>query len=156
MKNDKILKGIAAGIIGGIAATAVKTWWESKHPVRSEDTETPPVLLANKIKKSLVEIPLKEENKPVVGDAIHWAFGTSTGAIYGALAANSPVVASGLGLPFSLGFYALTHGSTIPMMGLEPYPVNVRMDYAWNEFAGHLLYGVTLDLVRRATLVVIE
>jgi len=156
MENDKIIKGICAGIVGGLAATAVKTWWESGHPVRSEDTETPPVLLADKIKLSLVEEPLKEEHKPVVSDAIHWAFGTSTGAIYGALAASSPVFSSGLGVPFSIGFYALTHGSTLPMMDLEPYPVDVRMDYAWNEFAGHILYGVTLDLVRRATLVVIE
>ena len=156
MKNDQIIKGICAGIVGGIAATAMKTWWESKHPVRSEDTETPPVLLANRIKKSVMQVPLKTENKPLVGDSIHWAFGTSTGALYGALAASSPAISSGLGLPFSLGFYALTHGSTIPMMGLEPYPVNVRMDYAWNEFAGHLLYGLTLDIVRRATLEIID
>jgi len=156
MGNRRLIKGICAGILGGIAATAVKTLWESKYPVRSEETDTPPVVLANKIKTSLGEMPVKKEDEAMVSDAIHWTFGTSVGAFYGGLAADTPVVANGLGLPFSLVFYALTHGSTIPMMGLEPYPVEVRIDYAWNEFAGHLLYGVTLDVVRRATLVVIE
>ncbi len=156
MKNDQLIKGLFAGILGGLVATAAKSWWEIKYPVRSEEAETPPVVLANKVKKSMGKDPVRDENKGLVSDAIHWTFGTSVGAAYGALAANNPAISSGLGLPFSLGFWTVTHGSTIPMLGLEPYPVNVRMDYAWNEFAGHLLYGVTLEVVRRTTLAVID
>lgn len=156
MENDQIWKGLLAGALAGIAATAAKTLWESKFPVRSESTETPPLILANQIKTSIVNKPVQEENESIVENSIHWTFGTGTGAAYGVAAESLPMISSGLGLPFGIAFWLGTHGSIVPLANLEPFPTEVQMNYAVNEFAGHLVYGVVLELTRRAVRITLD
>ena len=150
MKETDVLKGIFAGIIGGIAATYAKTVWEDNFPVRHKTTDSPPVKLAEKINENLGNKALTKKDKKQAESNIHWAFGTGTGALYGALVEENKGVAMGYGIPFGTAFWVATHGSTIPAMDLEPFPHEVKpRKFAWNEFAGHLVYGLTLEIVRR-------
>jgi putative membrane protein len=150
MPNSNLAKGIFAGLIAGIAATAAKTIWEDHFPVRSEDTPTPPALLANRISEQTGNGPLTDEETSSAETAVHIAFGVGTGALYGALAEEVPDTTAGFGLAFGTAFWVGTHGSVIPGMGLEPWPTKVDpRSYAVNEFLGHLVYGMTLEAVRR-------
>jgi len=149
MNNDLLWKGLLAGALAGVAATAAKTLWEKHYPVRSESTESPPLILANKVKKAVTDELIASENESTVTSSIHWSFGVTTGAAYGVVTENFPMVSSGLGLPFGVAFWMGTHGSIIPMAHLEPFPTDVQMNYAINEFAGHLVYGVVLETTRR-------
>jgi len=149
MENDQLWKGLLAGALAGIAATAAKTLWEKHFPVRSESTDAPPLILANQIKKAVVQQPIQEENESMVTSSIHWTFGTATGAAYGIASEEFPLISSGFGIPFGVSFWVGTHGSIVPLADLEPFPMEVEMNYAVNEFAGHLVYGVVLEVTRR-------
>ena len=140
------LKGLFAGVLGGLVATYAKTIWEDHFPVRSVDTETPPALLAQRVTDRRLSVPERQTAET----AIHWTFGTVTGALYGAAAESLPAVAAGAGLPFGIAFWVGTHGTVVPAAGLEPFPTEVKpRQYAVNEFAGHLVYALALEVVRR-------
>lgn len=150
MPTPNLAKGLLAGLIAGAAATYAKTLWEEHFPVRDEDTPTPPALLANRISVQTGHGSLTDKEKAAYETAIHITFGVSTGAAYGMLAEDRPEVTAGLGIPFGTAFWLGTHASAVPALGLEPFPTNVEpRSYAVNEFLGHLVYGVTLEVVRR-------
>src|SRR5262249_2703357 len=50
---------------------------------------------------------LQQSEKEPAGAAVHYAFGTTTGALYGALAEVAPQVTTVAGLPFGAGFWLL-------------------------------------------------
>jgi putative membrane protein len=145
MTPENILKGALCGFVAGVAATIAKTVWEDYFPVRDEDTDTPPAIIAQRI----TERTLSDEEKDRASMGIHVAFGVGTGVLYGASGEVVPEITSGLGAPFGLGFYTLTHGSVVPALDLEPWPTEVKPAYAVNEFAGHFVYAFTLEAVRR-------
>ena len=142
-------KGLAAGIIGGLAATALKTLWEEIAPVRAREEETPPAILADQANMELRGEHLDEEETTVAEQAIHWTFGTTTGAVYGLTAEATDAVTTGYGIPFGMLLWAGTHATTVPALGLEDNPIEKDPKYALSEFAGHLLYGLTAEVVRR-------
>ena len=144
-----VLKGLAAGILGGLAATAVKTLWEEFAPVREPQEATPPAQLADQANMELRGEHLDEQDTAIAEQAIHWTFGTTTGAVYGLAAEATDAVTTGYGIPFGMLLWAGTHASTVPALGLEDNPLEKDPKYAVNEFAGHLLYGITAEVVRR-------
>ena len=142
-------KGLAAGVVGGLAATAVKSLWEAVAPVRAPEEETPPAILADRANMELRGEHLDEEQKNVAEQAIHWTFGTTTGAVYGLAAEATDAVTTGAGIPFGIALWAGTHVTSVPALGLEDTIVEKNPKYALSEFAGHLLYGLTAEVVRR-------
>ncbi|SEP57105.1 DUF1440 domain-containing protein [Neolewinella agarilytica] len=145
MTSENLLKGALCGFVAGVAATIAKTVWEDYFPVRDEDTDTPPAIIAQRI----TERTLSDKEKDRASMGIHVTFGVGTGVLYGVSGEVVPEITSGLGAPFGLGFYALTHGSVVPALDLEPWPTEVKPAYAVNEFAGHFVYALTLEAVRR-------
>lgn len=145
MTSQDLFKGALCGLVAGVAATAAKTVWEEYFPVRHGNTDPPPAIIA----QQATERTLTAKEKENASLAIHSVFGIGTGLVYGGAAEAAPFITSGLGLPFGLGFYGMTHGSVVPALGLEPWPTEVKREYAANEFAGHLVYALTLELVRR-------
>ncbi len=145
MTPENLLKGAVCGLVAGVAATIAKTVWEDYFPVRHHNTDPPPAVIAQR----LTERTLTRKEKQQASLAIHAAFGVGTGVFYGAAAEVAPEMTAGVGLPFGLGFYGATHASVVPALGLEPWPTEVKRDYAVNEFAGHLVYAVTLEVVRQ-------
>jgi len=83
---------------------------------------------------------------------VHYAFGAGVGAIYGALAERAPVVSAGLGLLFGAAVWLGAHVITVPALGLARPPARQPRAKAMQEFALHLLYGLTTDVVRRLLL----
>ncbi|WP_026231614.1 DUF1440 domain-containing protein [Neolewinella persica] len=150
MIPSNLPKTLFAGLLAGVAATAAKTMWEEHFPVRDKETPTPPAILANRISQQAGRGALTDEEITAAETAIHVAFGVGTGVLYGALAEEVPEMTAGFGLMFGTAFWAGTHGSVVPGLKLEPYPTEVEpRSYAVNEYLGHLVYGMTLEAVRR-------
>jgi hypothetical protein len=93
---------------------------------------------------------LKESEKKPAGAAVHYAFGTATGGLYGAMAEVAPQVTAGVGIPFGAVFWVVADEAAVPLLGLakgpSEYPVSTHV-YA---LASHLVYGLTAELSRRA------
>ena len=166
-RRPSLWKGAVAGLAGGL----VGTWVKSKaEPVLQEVGETlypptlaqrarlgadvknhpermPPAELAQDVTDAF-DVTLSRDQTLTAQGGIHWAFGTSAGVAYGVLAEVSGAEV-GLGVPAAAALFAGTHGSTLPALGLQASPA--RMPTAWWvwELGSHLVYGVTVDLVRR-------
>ena len=140
-----IFKGFLAGAIGGLAGTAAKTIAEQIFPPRPPERRSPPVVAVEMATGE--DIP--EEQKDLVQEAVHWPFGTLTGAAYGAAAEVLPAVTTGYGAAFGLSVLATTHESVMPALGITPPPTELPAKEHASEMFSHTLYGVTTELVRK-------
>lgn len=147
--TQNIWKGVLAGAIAGLVGTAVKTAWEAYIPARPANRDSPPVVLGDRVKEEVANEDLTRSEKPVVEQSIHWAFGTGIGAAYGGLVEALPKTQKGMGGLLGTALYGVTHGSVLPMMNTEPWPLNQPLKFAGSEFASHIAYGFVVEFTRR-------
>lgn len=176
-ENGNILKGLAAGLVGGLFAswtmnqfqaawTRIAEGFEKSHGAQSmqpsegpnpdqasnqnkEDQDDATVKAAKAISEGVFDHKLKESEKKVAGAAVHYAFGTATGGFYGALAEVAPQVTTGAGLPFGAVFWAVADEAAVPLLGLSKRPTEYPVSTHVYALASHLVYGVTAEATRR-------
>lgn len=141
---QSLLKGMIAGAIGGIVATAAKSVAEKIYPPRVHGEPEPPEVAAEKIAGH----SLNETTKTVASESIHWVFGTVAGAFYGVLAELYPAVTAKSGATFGLTLMSLTHEGALPALGLSEPPEDQTLREKTSEGATHILYGVVTEKVR--------
>jgi uncharacterized membrane protein YagU involved in acid resistance len=120
----------------------------SERDKQNQDDST--VKAAKAISHGLFGYELKEDQKKAAGAAVHYAFGSATGGLYGAVAEVLPEVTLGAGVPFGAVFWLVADETAVPLLGLSKpateYPLSTHV-YA---FASHLVYGLTTEVVRRS------
>ena len=113
-----LLKGFAAGVIGGLVATAAKSIAEKMYPPRTHGEPEPTEAMAEKISGHTLADALKGTS----GELIHWVFGATAGGFYGVLAEVYPKVTAKNGATFGLTLMSLTHEGALPALGLSEPP----------------------------------
>jgi putative membrane protein len=144
MSSSKLWKGLLAGAIAGLVATAAKTAAEKFYPPRVHGEPEPPEELAERIAGHRLD----RDTKQAAREAIHWGFGIAAGAAYGALAEFYPAATAKEGATFGLTLMALTHESLLPEMGLTAELDVQTTRERTSEAATHVLYGVVAERVR--------
>lgn len=142
--TQSLLKGLVAGAIGGLVATAAKSMAEKVYPPRTHGEPEPPDLTAEKIAGH----PLDEDTKAIASESIHWVFGVTAGALYGVVAELYPAVTAKSGATFGLTLMSLTHEGALPALGLSEPPEDQSLREKTSEGATHILYGVVTEKVR--------
>ena len=140
----RLAKGLLAGLVAGLAATAVKRLAEKYYPPRVHGEPEPREVLAER----LAGHELDEDTREVAGETIQWTFGALTGAAYGALAEFYPAATAKEGASFGIALMSLTHEGALPAMGLEAAPEDQSMREKTSGAASHVLYGVVAEKVR--------
>ncbi len=106
--------------------------------------------LANTISTGIFEHELTEREKDTAGTALHYAYGISMGGLYGAAAELAPVITVGAGALYGASIWVVADEGVVPALGLSKssaeYPLSIHA-YA---LASHLVYGLTVEVVRRA------
>ncbi|CAN5368420.1 MAG: DUF1440 domain-containing protein [Pyrinomonadaceae bacterium] len=106
--------------------------------------------LASAISVGVFDHDLTRSGKDAGGIALHYAYGISMGAFYGAAAELVSGVTAGAGLPYGALIWITADEGVIPALGLSKssaeYPLSIHA-YA---LASHLVYGLTTEVVRRA------
>ena len=143
--NKDLAKGLIAGMIGGIVATAAKSVAERVYPPRTHGEPEPPALLADK----LAGHELAATSSFVAAETIHWAFGAATGAAYGALAEFYPAATAREGANFGMTLMALTHEGALPALGLSAEPADQTVRERSSEMVTHVIFGLVTETVRR-------
>jgi putative membrane protein len=138
-------KGLLAGMIGGIAATAAKSLAEKFYPPRVHGEPEPPQKLA----ETIAGHSLDAHTAAAASETIHWGFGAAAGAAYGALAEFYPAATAKEGATFGLALMSLTHEKALPALGLSAPPGEQTEREQTSEAASHVLYGVVTERVRR-------
>ena len=105
---------------------------------------------AKVISRNVFGHELKESEKKSAGAAVHYAFGTVTGGLYGAMAEVTPQVTAGAGIPFGAVFWVVADEVTVPALGLAKGPTAYPVSTHVYALASHLVYGLTAELSRRA------
>src|SRR5271168_3561809 len=141
MDQRSLAKGVLAGLIGGLVATAAKSLAEKVYPPRTHGEPEPPGVFAEKIAGR----ELRPIEKTATAETIHWGFGAAAGAAYGALVEYFPAVSSKEGASFGLALEGLTHGAALESEA-EPEEMTTREQAS--EVTSHVVYGVATELVR--------
>ncbi len=140
-----LAKGILAGIVAGVVATAAKSFAEKLYPPRTHGEPEPPAVLADKVAGH----ELAPASKAIATEAIHWGFGITAGAAYGALVEFYPEASSREGVNFGMTLMALTHESALPAMGLSAAPAAQTGREKTSEIATHVVFGLVTETVRK-------
>ena len=180
-REGDVLKGLAAGVAGGLMASAVMNGFQSllsrrfageerSHGAQSLQQGTPgqgvgrelqaegkdepeddaTERLANAISVAVFERELTEREKERAGTALHYAMGTTSGALYGAVAELLPGATAGAGLPYGVAVWLVADEGIVPAAGLSKSPAEYPLSIHLYSLSAHLVYGLTTELVRRA------
>ena len=174
--NGNILKGIVAGLAAGLVASWTMNQFQAAWTRLAENSEKPhgaqsmqpaqgssgdqeqdakeqddaTVKAAEAISEGVFGHELEESEKKPAGAAVHYAFGTASGALYGALAEVAPQVTTAAGIPFGAAFWLLADEVSVPLLGLSKGPAEYPLSTHAYALASHLVYGATAELSRRA------
>ena len=166
-------KGLLAGLVGGfVACWAMNRWlalWQRvaepetapgrRPPVAGQggqlaregpDARQPPTMhAAAALVSRLGRQPATEHATRCVGQMLHYTVGTTTGALYGALADVCPAVTTAGGLPFGVAVWLLADELATPALGFSQPPRG--QDVATHVYAlvAHGIYGLTTEYTRR-------
>jgi len=161
------VKGLAAGLIGGLVASWTMNQFQAlttklaeemeksqggkkKQAAQKKEGDDATVKAASAISEGLFDHKLTKSEKKVAGPAVHYALGTLTGGLYGAAAELAPIISSGVGLPFGAVFWLAADEAAVPALGLSKAPTEYPLSTHAYALASHFVYGLTTDIVRRA------
>lgn len=93
-----------------------------------------------------------EREKQVGGSALHYGFGAAVGALYGLAAEVRPRTAAAAGLPFGAAVWLVADEIGVPLAGLADKPTHYPLSRHAAALASHLVFGLSVEGVRRALL----
>ena len=162
--EPSVWKGLAAGAIGGIVASWVMEEFQSawmkvarngtsqngSNETEKSNQEPATVIAAQKVSQTLFDHSLKDDEKGWAGNAVHYATGGTSGAVYGLVAEFAPTVTVGAGVPFGTAVWLGIDEAAVPLLGLAKGPTEYPVSTHAYALASHFVYGLTTEVVRRA------
>ena len=94
---------------------------------------------------------LTKKEKEKAGTAVHYAFGTLLGGVYGVVAEFSPNAKSVAGLPFGSALVIGADEIALPALKLSRKPDEYPASRRLYGLTSHLVWASTTELVRRLT-----
>jgi putative membrane protein len=160
MNRKAIWKGLVAGAAGGLAGAwtmnqahaaiaKLKQHEEQPQGGDSGESEDATMKAADKIVSMPMGRHLTHEEKKKAGPIVHYSFGASMGAVYGAITEAMWHVNPGAGLIFGASLFGAADEAGVPLAGLSGPPTEYPLSSHLEALVAHLVYGVTADLVRR-------
>jgi len=155
-RSGDVLKGAVAGLIGGLVAAFVMSEFQSvwnklsgqEKQSGGEKQEPATVKAAEMIVENATDHDLTDDEKKYAGPLMHYAMGSTSGAIYGAVSEVMPIARTGAGLPFGAAVWLVADDIVVPALGLSKpvteYPISKNV-YA---LVSHFVYGLTTEAVR--------
>jgi hypothetical protein len=155
--NHSVSKGIIAGILGGLAGAwtmnqfqrivmATKPLAEQEEKRESEDAT---MKVAQAVAKPFLQRDLTKEEKQKAGPVVHYAYGAAIGGLYGGAATEDRGTTAGFGAAYGTAAFVLGDEVALPALGLSGNPLDYPVSSHAEALASHLVYGLTLEAVRR-------
>lgn len=162
-EDHAIWKGLVAGIAGGAVAAWMMNQFQRalmkleqpsngsshQHDGQQQGSEDATMKAAAALTEPVIERKLTGTEKKKAGPIVHYVFGSTMGAAYGALAEAAPVTAAGRGALFGTALWFGADEVAVPALGLSKPPFEYPPSTHLNALAAHVVYGLTTDVVRR-------
>jgi putative membrane protein len=156
-----IMKGLLAGVAGGLLASFLMEQFQAAWSAASEamraskkrggrKPDPATVKAANVISEKVTGRKVPQDYKSIAGGAVHYGMGATSAAVYGALAEVAPIVTLGDGTGFGAGVWLLADEVAVPAAGLSKPPQKVPLTTHLYALVSHLVYGWITETVRRA------
>ena len=159
--NRSAWKGLVAGVIGGVVASwamdRFQYWWlsfdgsderELQQAPSDHQEEPATVKTASAISEAVFGHSLTVKEKEIAGPIVHYAVGTTAGAVYGLAAEYEPDVTTLAGIPFGAAFWMVVDEGALPLLGLAKGPTAYPISTHAYALASHLVFGLTVEVVR--------
>ena len=161
--NRHAWKGLVAGIVGGVVASwtmdRFQYWWlsfaegderELQQATGEEGNREEPatVKTASAISEAVFGHDLTAREKEIAGPIVHYAVGTTAGAVYGLAAEYEPDVTALAGIPFGAAFWMVVDEGALSLLGLTKGPTAYPLSTHVYALASHLVFGLTTEVVR--------
>lgn len=161
--NPHLVRGVIAGVAGGLVASWVMNLYlagvskaqevlqdpaekaQQRAPSGDDSTQKVADALIYQVKGR----HLSKDEKKTAGPLVHYIFGGLMGGVYGAVAECSPASRVGAGTLFGSVLFLGSDEIMIPALGLGKPPTQEPIGSQANHWAAHLVYGATVELVRR-------
>jgi hypothetical protein len=176
-KRPSILRGLIAGAAAGMAATLIMDQFlklttasqkdlekkvklargasplqiaheEAQQEKRAADQEGSTEIVARKL-ASATGTTLDREQKKTAGRAVHYSFGTLMGIVYSVSTEMLPEVTTAAGTAFGTLLFLSADEVAVPALQLAPAPAPGPGPDRLQHWAAHVVYGGSLELVRR-------
>jgi hypothetical protein len=115
----------------------------------SEESEDATVKAAQELTRATLGRDLDTEEKKKAGPAIHYAFGTLAGAVYGLSVEFLPVARVGFGSLFGTVLFLIADEIAVPALGLAPKPTESPLSSHVYGLSSHFVYGIATETVRK-------
>jgi hypothetical protein len=156
-----IMKGLLAGVAGGLLASFLMEQFQAAWSAASEAMQSSKkrggrkpdpatVKAANVIVEKVTGRKVPSDYKPLAGEAVHYGMGTTFAAVYGTLAEVAPVVTIADGVAFGAGLWLLADELAVPAAGLSRPAREIPLTTHVYALVSHLVYGWITETVRRA------
>lgn len=144
-------KGFLAGVLGGLAGVAVKMIVD--HYV-APDT----VQLEDKLSDDIVDaaeratgIDLDQDGEDVAAAIVEVGIGALMGGVYGLIVEAMPEAKTEATTGRGGGVFATAQQIAVPAMGIMPAAMKDVATDKFQNLAGHVAFGATTEIVRRAS-----
>jgi len=156
LKKDSYSKaagrGLLAGVIGGLAGTAVKSLVEHFLTVREVEQRSAQIKIVDDLSTKITGSPISVDNEELAEQLVNFPIGASVGAAYGFGKKDDEEMNIKDGIILGGSTWVSIHETSLPMMGLEPKPSDIPMRMQFNELFAHVLFGITTEVVRSTVL----
>jgi putative membrane protein len=178
MPQRRLARALTIGAVSGLAATLVmdqffklassskraiekqeklaegESPWTIAHEQveeqqESEQQEDSTEVLARKVSEAAGH-HLSPEQKKIAGRAVHFSFGTLMGIVYSTAAEYYPETKLAGGLAYGTLLFLTADEIAVPAFRLSPPPTQTTAANHLQHWVGHLVYGGTLELCRKA------
>lgn len=166
MSEKHIMRGVVAGIAGGLVASwvmnqfiagpgmklqrAAQSPFENVEQKEHKDDPDSTMKVADAVASVATggqHLTLQQQKS--AGPLVHYAFGALMGGLYGGAAELVPSVKGGFGTTFGSALFAGADLVAVPALDLAPPATEEPLPAIGNHYAAHLVYGATTELVRR-------
>jgi len=154
-----VFKGLVAGALAGAAASYVMERFQAAWSKAEEKTggaggsggseEPATVKAADRVAVAATGNPVPPAYRDQAGEVVHYATGAGLGAVYGALSEILPGMTFGFGAAYGAAVAVGLDEGLVPKLGLGKQPAETPPSTHAYGLASHLVYGLTLEGVRR-------
>jgi hypothetical protein len=141
---------LAGAVAGALATIPMTVFWEVMHerlPGEPPRPLPPREVAEGLAVKAGVRGDLSERNMQDLSLALHFGYGTATGALFGALAPRQPAAAVAAGMLFGLGVWAGSYLGWLPKFGVRQ-PIDYDpVTRTKLMISSHLVWGASAGLL---------
>lgn len=146
--------GAASGLVAAWLMNRFQNLWSAVASPREtsgqEAGEPATVKAANKVALATVGVRIPEQDRQLAGSAVHYGFGLSVGALYGAIGTVLPQVRVGFGTAYGGAVALIADEALVPAAGLSPPPHKVPPGTHLYGLVSHFVFGAALEGTVRA------